>query len=299
MAQIKQIGPGRKTTGTIDGIVYVTRNGKTFVRAAPTMPAKVFQTPGALRRQAIFKMIQMHIRHHLRTIKQTFTPKGNGTAYNRYYSENGKALTNALGSLADRLVAGDEISITDVETAIATYAAAHPTSIFIAKRQGYGYVNLTGPWPDTITLTASSGHSTIVILVAENGTTTTITPDGSTTVSEAVEGNGSGSGSGTSASSGTSSGTSSASTVATPVISGASPSETTTSVTISCATSGASIYYTTDGSTPTAESIPYTEAVTLSDTTTVKAFAVSGSDSSAVASRTFTKGNDGDGSDTD
>ena len=32
MAQIKQIGPGRKTTGTIDGVTYVTRNGVTYVR---------------------------------------------------------------------------------------------------------------------------------------------------------------------------------------------------------------------------------------------------------------------------
>ncbi len=299
MARIKQVGVGRKTTGTIDGITYYVRGGVTYARSAPTMPASVFNTPGALKRQALFKLIQMHLKYHLGTLRKTISRRGNGSSSNQYYHLNNKGLQAALDSLADQLCAGTDISLTDVENAISTYAAAHPTSIRIGYMSGYQDVFLTGPWPDTITLRAASGDSTIIVIVAENGTTTTITPDGSTTVSEAVEGNGTGSGSGTSADSGTGSGTSSASTVATPVISGASPFETTTSVTISCATSGASIYYTTDGSTPTAESTPYTEAIALSDTTTVKAIAVSGSDSSAVASRTFTKGNDGDVSDTD
>ena len=47
MAQIKQIGPGRKTVGTIDGVTYVTRNGVTYVRSTPTMPARAYNTPQA------------------------------------------------------------------------------------------------------------------------------------------------------------------------------------------------------------------------------------------------------------
>ena len=39
MAQIKQFGIGRKSSGTIDGITYYTVNGKTFARTTPTMPA--------------------------------------------------------------------------------------------------------------------------------------------------------------------------------------------------------------------------------------------------------------------
>jgi hypothetical protein len=37
---------------------------------------------------------------------------------------------------------------------------------------------------------------------------------------------------------------------------------------------GAEIRYTTDGSTPISESILYSEAITLSETTTVKAIAI-------------------------
>ena len=79
--------------------------------------------------------------------------------------------------------------------------------------------------------------------------------------------------------------------VATPVISpnGGFVYAASQAVTITCATPGASIYYTTDGSTPTAESTAYTDAISLSATTTVKAIAIKGSVSSDVASKTFTK----------
>ena len=181
MAKITQVGPGRKTTGTIDGITYVTRNGVTYARSAPTMPASAYNTPAAKKRQAIFKMVQMHLKRHLRTIKQTFTPKGNGTPANRYYSLNGKALSAALDALAELYCDGQDVTITDVEQAIADYAAEHPTSIKIASKSGYAEVYLTGPWPSTITLNALSGDSTVIIIVNEYGVQTTIAADGTVT----------------------------------------------------------------------------------------------------------------------
>ena len=60
------------------------------------------------------------------------------------------------------------------------------------------------------------------------------------------------------------------------------------SVTISCATSGASIYYTTDGNTPTANSTLYSSPITISETTTVKAIGMmSGMNNSSVATATY------------
>lgn len=83
------------------------------------------------------------------------------------------------------------------------------------------------------------------------------------------------------------------STVATPTFSPASWSEgETLTVELSTSTAGASIHYTTDGSTPTAESTLYdsTNKITLSATATVKAIAVKdGMTSSEVASKEYTK----------
>lgn len=60
-------------------------------------------------------------------------------------------------------------------------------------------------------------------------------------------------------------------------------------VEIECGTAGASIYYTIDGSTPTTSSTPYSSAISVSSTTTVKAIAVKdGMANSAVASATYT-----------
>lgn len=70
------------------------------------------------------------------------------------------------------------------------------------------------------------------------------------------------------------------------------------SVTVNCATPGATIRYTTDGSTPTASSAIYSAPITITQTTTIKAYAVKdGMPDSEVASATYTKsvtGIDGD-----
>ena len=58
-------------------------------------------------------------------------------------------------------------------------------------------------------------------------------------------------------------------------------------VTISCGTSGASIYYTTDGTEPDNTSTQYTTALTISTTTTIKAVAYDGTNYSNVTTATY------------
>ena len=87
-------------------------------------------------------------------------------------------------------------------------------------------------------------------------------------------------------------------TVATPTFmpNGVSGFTGTQSVTISCTTAGAKIYYTTDGTTPTASSLVYSTPLSLTSTTTVKAIAVNaGMNDSAIATATFTKYSGGGG----
>ncbi len=85
-----------------------------------------------------------------------------------------------------------------------------------------------------------------------------------------------------------------AATVAAPVISGDTSFSDTGTVTIT-AEQGAEIRYTTDGTVPTASSSLYSDQLTLTNTTTVKAIAIKNGVSSEVASRVFTKSSNDDG----
>ncbi len=64
-------------------------------------------------------------------------------------------------------------------------------------------------------------------------------------------------------------------------------------VTLACATEGASIFYTTDGTEPAttagASTYEYSGPFTISETATIKAIAVTGAGKSAVAEKTYTK----------
>ena len=60
------------------------------------------------------------------------------------------------------------------------------------------------------------------------------------------------------------------------------------SVEITCGTENATIYYTIDGTDPTNESTEYTGAITVSETTTIKAIAYVGTDASQIASAKYT-----------
>ena len=82
-------------------------------------------------------------------------------------------------------------------------------------------------------------------------------------------------------------------TLAKPTISGVTPFTDSTEVTMS-GPEDAEIYYTTDGSTPTAQSTLYEGGFVLNDTTTVKAIAIKNGESSEVSTRLFSKGTGGE-----
>ena len=83
------------------------------------------------------------------------------------------------------------------------------------------------------------------------------------------------------------------SSVAAPVISGTSPFEESTQVSIS-GPDGASIYYSVNGDDPDTNDTLYTQPFTVDETTTVKAIAIKDGVSSSVASKTLYKSSGGD-----
>ena len=135
----------------------------------------------------------------------------------------------------------------------------------------------------------SSDDGTVEDPEEENGSSTGSETGngGSSTGSET--GNGSNSGNG---GSGSNSQSGSSVSLSAPSFSGDTQFEESTQVSMS-GPDGAEIHYTLDGSTPTAESPVYSEPLTLTDTTTVKAIAIKDGQSSEVTSRTYTKGSNG------
>ena len=82
--------------------------------------------------------------------------------------------------------------------------------------------------------------------------------------------------------------------VAAPVISGVSPFEETSQVSIS-GPDDATIYYSENGDDPDANDTLYTQPFTIDETTTVKAIAIKDGVSSQVTTKVFTKGTGGSG----
>ena len=126
----------------------------------------------------------------------------------------------------------------------------------------------------------------------ENGSTGNGSTDSGNSGSQSGSGSGSqnsGSGSGSgSQNSGSGSEQEQQNTLEKPTISGVTPFSDSTEVTMS-GPEDADIYYTTDGSTPNAESTLYEGGFTLSDTTTVKAIAIKNGESSEVSTKLFSK----------
>ena len=142
-----------------------------------------------------------------------------------------------------------------------------------------------------ITCYDRDGNEVKRVTSADDGTVEE--PDNTTETGENDGGNTGGSSQNSGSNSGSGSVTQS---VSAPTFSGNTQFTESTQVSMS-GPAGAEIRYTTDGSQPTAQSTLYTAPITLTETTTVKAIAIKDGQSSAVTSRTYTKGsNSGGGS---
>lgn len=202
----------------------------------------------------------------------------------------GIALSNAGGSWIHSRNDGDgekQVSTQRMKVVSDILASYQGEAAFLASAKSYGGINTREDFLDPVSTMADLGVASATV---NAGGTEMSSGGGSGSGSgSGTQSGGSGSGTQQGGNSGGNSGGAETPTVTAPTISGDTPFEESTEVTMS-GPADATIHYTLDGSTPTSASTAYTEALTLTDTTTVKAIAVKDGVSSTVASRTFTKG---------
>ncbi len=226
-----------------------------------------------------------------------------GSTYTGYYSTDGVNWTQA-GSFTD-----SSLTVTGLAPYAWNYNATPSKAVAVTASFDWFHNTTTSPTVATPTFNPPSGtsfSSTLSVSIADStsGSTIFYTTDGSTpttssqvysapftiSASTTVEAMATASGfvqSGVASASYTQN----VAVVATPSISPASGTtfSSTLSVSILDSTPGSTIYYTTNGNTPTTSSTVYSSAFTISATTTVKAIATaSGLTQSGVASASYT-----------
>ncbi len=231
------------------------------------------------------------------TSTQSVTITDSTTGATIYYTSNGNPPTTSstMYSVA--------IPVSSTETIEAIAVAAGYTNSVVAS--GTYTINLAAAASPVFSPTAATYTSTQSVTIADsttgatiyyttNGTTPTTSStlyNGAITVSttETIEAIAVASGYSNSAVASATYTITVTPQAATPVFSPAAGSYTSTqSVTIADSTTGATIYYTTNGTTPTASSTLYNGAITVSTTETIEAIAVaSGFSNSAVATAAY------------
>ena len=181
------------------------------------------------------------------------------------------------------------VVVSDILANYQTYAALR------ASADSYGgitskavYLNPSSGLNDLVTVPSGSGSTTGTPVSSDSGSGT-----GSGTGTGSGSGSGTGSGSGSGSGTGTESGSGNSEpaapvSVAAPAFFGNTEFTESTMVSMS-SEQGAEIHYTTDGSTPTSASSLYSEPITISETTTVKAIAFKSGVASEVSEQTYTK----------
>lgn len=136
------VGRGRKSAGNL---TYRTVRGRCI---ASQRREKTGNPSGNISlAQATFSIISTFIRTHASDIDVSFNKSLYGSARNNFYKKNKSALAAAVASLASAYSASKEKpSATDIDAAVAAYAAENQTAIIRVDLQGYDIVYLTGAW---------------------------------------------------------------------------------------------------------------------------------------------------------
>lgn len=120
-------------------------------KIAPWDPA-IDQVGNATRwnpRTALMGIISLWCSAHAQSLINSFNRTKNGSQRNYFMKKNYPALAEAFASLAvayaDSRIAP---TLAEIESALGTYATAHPNTIYRIKKSGYDIVFLAGAWDD-------------------------------------------------------------------------------------------------------------------------------------------------------
>ena len=127
------IGKGRKSAGNL---TFRTVRGRTIV-SEKVSPRPITRGDGMTEFEARFKLISMFIGAHRADINVSFDKSKFGSQGNYFYKLNKTGL---------EIPTAESATISAINTAITTYATAHPDSIYRVKRTGYESKYLTGEW---------------------------------------------------------------------------------------------------------------------------------------------------------
>lgn len=145
MAIINSMGVG-KARGSMGNVTYRTVRGRTIGSQKRGGVDPSTRVDGQTRYQFIFGLIARFVAAHAEDIKVSFADTKYGSARNMFIKLNYAAFFEALGGLFIQGVTNaDAISDQEIETAVAEFAAANPTTIYRVKRDGET-VYLTGAW---------------------------------------------------------------------------------------------------------------------------------------------------------
>lgn len=161
-----------------------------------------------------------------------------------------------------RLYTSNKITITPTNKEITTIVFTAATSGYATALKNGTWTNATATADDvTVTVTASGEGAVVCVLGANTGLTAVTVNYKDLDLTKP----------------------------ATPTFTPAAGTYTSVqNVEIECATAGATIYYTTDGSTPSSSSTEYSSAITVDATQTIKAIAIKDAKSSSVATAVYT-----------
>lgn len=134
------IGKGRKSAGNM---TFRTVRGRTIV-SEKVGKRPVTRLDGVLSvYKARFKLISMYIGLHRADINASFDKTKYGSQGNYFYKVNKAAMEEAVAELVSD---AQNVTSSQVEEAVTTYATANPTSIYRVKSTGYASVYLKGKW---------------------------------------------------------------------------------------------------------------------------------------------------------